>query len=107
MELLTDELRAEIPPLYATENITAQDKEVVAKFFFPAGEWTWFVIEGNEEEDDFIFFGYVVGFYPEWGYFTLNELESIEVEGLSVERDLHFQSGSFRDVIDRFWKERS
>ncbi len=106
MQLLPDELRAAIPALYSQENIKTQEKTVHAKFFFPADRWTWFVIEGKQETDDFVFFGFVVGFVEEWGYFTLNELENINVEHLTVERDLHFQPGKFCDVITQFRKER-
>ncbi len=55
MLLLTAELRAQIPPLYSQENVKLEEKIVHAKFFFPAGNWTWFVTEGEAEEDDFIF----------------------------------------------------
>lgn len=73
MELLPPELRAELPPLYAQEG--NEDPKVYAKFFFPAGRWTWFVTEGEQKGDDFIFFGYTIGDFEEWGYFSLNELQ--------------------------------
>lgn len=105
MRLLPDELRAEIPALYSQENIKTQEKTVYARFFFPAVDWTWFVLEGKQEPDDFVFFGFVIGYVEEWGYFTLNELEHINIEGLTVERDLHFEPGKFCDVIAHFRKE--
>lgn len=105
MQLLSDELRAKIPALYSQENIKTQEKIVCAKFFFSVVDWTWFVLEGKQEEDDFVFFGFVIGFVEEWGYFTLNELEHINIEGLIVERDLHFEPDKFCDVIARFRKE--
>ena len=101
MKLLTAELRAQIPPLYSQEDVKLDEKIVHAKFFFPAGGWTWFVTEGEDDEGDFRMFGYVIGFEKEWGYFSLNELEAIEVRGLTVERDLHFKSGSFKEVLAR------
>lgn len=105
MQPLPDELRVAIPALYSQEAITAQEKIVYAKFFFPAsGGWTWFVMEGKQEADDFVFFGFVIGFVEEWGYFTLNELEHIYVEGLTVERDLSFQPSKFGSVIAQFRK---
>lgn len=104
MELLTSELQAELPKLYAQED--NKDPTVYAKFFFPARRWTWFVTEGESEGDDFRFFGYVVGNFDEWGYFSLNELQSINIRGLTVERDLYFEQGKFSEVIDKFRKER-
>jgi len=89
MELLTEELKKLLPPLYAQEGNS--EPMVHAKFFTPWTSWTWFVTEGSQQEDDFIFFGYVIGYEPEWGYFSLNELESIRgPAGLTIERDLHF-----------------
>jgi hypothetical protein len=97
MKLLTAELRAELPKLYAQEGV--ENPTVYAKFFFPAGNWTWFVTEGEQDEEDFRFFGYVIGQDEEWGYFSLNELESVNVQGLTVERDLYFTKGLFNDVL--------
>jgi Protein of unknown function (DUF2958) len=67
MKLLTDELRAQLPALYAQEQ--ENDKMVYIKFFSPFSNWTWYVTEGSQEDDDFIFFGYVIGFEKEWGTF--------------------------------------
>ena len=94
-------IRDRIPPLYSQEDVKLEEKTIYTKFFFPAGNWTWFVTEGEEDEGDFRMFGYVIGFDKEWGYFSLNELESIEIKGLTVERDLYFQPGSFKEVMDR------
>ena len=89
MILLTDELRAQLPTLYAQEN--EKDPIIHVKFFTPWTGWTWFVTEGSQEEDDFIFFGYVIGLEAEWGYFSLCELESVRgPAGLTIERDLYF-----------------
>ena len=92
MQLLTDKIKATLPKLYATDGIT--DKTVVCKFFDPCGSWTWYVVEGEEQEDgDWTFFGLVEGSETEWGYFTLNELQSvIGPLGLGIERDIYFQS---------------
>lgn len=89
MELLTAELRAQLPALYAQEKET--DPMVYAKFFTPWSDWTWFVMEGQQDDGDFIFFGLVCGFERELGYFSLNELQELGGPfGLTVERDLHF-----------------
>jgi hypothetical protein len=91
MQLLTDELREQLPPLYAQEK--EKDPMVYAKFFTPWTGWTWYVTEGSQEESDFIFFGYVIGLAKEWGYFSLNELQSVRGPGgLTIERDLYFSS---------------
>ena len=97
MKLLTDELRAVLPPLYAQEN--TKDPMVYAKFFTPDSSWTWYVTEGSAEEHDFIFFGYVIGLEREWGYFSLIELESVRGPlGLPIERDLYFEPKRFGEL---------
>src|SRR5689334_9673325 len=98
MELLPEELRAQLPPLYAQEN--EKDKMVYIKFFSLYMNWTWYVIEGEQEEEDFIFFGYVIGFEREWGYFALNELQSTKVLGSvpAVERDLYFKPKRISEI---------
>lgn len=106
MQLLPDELRRQIPPLYSQERVKNDEKMVYAKFFFPAGNWTWFVLEGEAEDDDYICFGYTIGQEEEFGYFSLNELQSIKIHGLTVERDLYFQPGKFSDMLKQFHRER-
>ena len=98
MELLTDELRASMPPLYSQE--AEADPIVYAKFFLPGTGWTWYITEGEGQDGDFLFFGFVVGLESEFGYFLLSELEEARSPlGLSVERDLYFRQGRFTDVV--------
>lgn len=91
--LLDDSLRSALPKL--TEQGDSIDPIVFAKFFFPASGWTWFVTEGEPKGDDFLFFGHVIGFESEWGYFSLSELESVEIGGVKVERDVYFEQMPF------------
>lgn len=95
--LLDDALRSALPQLGEQES--SSDPTVYAKFFFPASGWTWFVTKGEAQADEFLFFGHVIGFESEWGYFTLRELEEVEISGLKVERDLYFESMSFSTCI--------
>jgi hypothetical protein len=105
MELVPAELRAKLPRLYSQEH--NRDPTVHLKFFSPYSNWTWFATEGEQQEDDFIFFGYVIGFEEEWGYFSLSELESARRGDLPlVERDLYFTPGPFSEVIARYRRER-
>jgi hypothetical protein len=98
MKLLTDELRARLPPLYAQE--AESEPTVYAKFFMPGTGWTWYVTEGSEQEGDFLFFGFVIGLESEFGYFLLSELETVTSPlGLHVERDLAFREGKLTDVV--------
>ena len=75
MKLLTKEILAALPPLGGQEE--RPDPIVHVKFFTPDGSWTWYATEGSPEGEDFMLFGYVIGFEAEWGYFRLSELQSI------------------------------
>ena len=88
-EFFPDDLKAQIPKLYAQEN--DKDATVYMKLFTPWTSWTWFITEGEDQNGDYLMFGYVIGQEREWGYFSLNELSSVTGPfGLKIERDIHF-----------------
>jgi hypothetical protein len=87
VKLLTKELRKKLPPLGATGK--EKDPMVICKFFFPDFHWTWYAIEFDGEDT---FFGYVVGDFPDLGYFSLSKLTSTRGKlGLPIERDRYFK----------------
>jgi len=99
MKLLTEEIKRRLPPLGATEG--EEDPMVVCKFFDPASSWTWYVIEGSPEGNDWVFFGLVHGLEDELGYFSLNELVSITWNGTDVpriERDMYWDEMPLSEV---------
>jgi len=101
MELLTQELRQQLPPLYSQEAVA--DPLVICKFFTPDAQWTWYALEFDGED---VFFGWVVGFEQELGYFWLSELESVRGPlGLQIERDVHFPPTRLSEV-KRLHEER-
>ena len=94
MKLLTQTLRNRF------EQIGRQDESpdpiVVCKFFDPTGSWTWYA---TEFDGDDTFFGYVVGFAKELGYFSLRELSEVKGRfGLGIERDLHFDECKLSEI---------
>lgn len=94
MKLLTKELREQLPPLYASEQV--EDPVVVCKFFYPDFHWTWYAIEFDGKDT---FFGYVAGDFPELGYFTLSELEATRgALGCPIERDMFFAPQPLSEV---------
>jgi hypothetical protein len=61
----------------------------------------------SEFDQDDIFFGLVSGFELEFGYFSLSELQSVKGPlGLPIERDLHFEPKSLRELRDQHKQER-
>ncbi|MGH9946434.1 MAG: DUF2958 domain-containing protein [Pyrinomonadaceae bacterium] len=95
--LLNDVLSSRLPKLRSQED--SADPIVYARFFFPASGWAWFVTEGEAQVNELLFFGYVIGFEREWGYFTLRELEEVEVCGMKIERDLDFEPAPFSKSV--------
>ena len=75
MKLLPKHVLRQLPKLYTQEEVA--DPIAVVKFFTPDAQWSWYATEGGPEAADFIFFGFVVGEFPEWGYFALSELVSV------------------------------
>jgi len=101
MKLLTKELRDKFPKLGETDSKKLEEIPIIAKFFDPTGSWTWYATEGQQEGDDFIFFGYVRGDFPELGEFSLKELESVKGHfGLGIERDLYFGKHTLAEVME-------
>jgi len=104
MKLLPAEVRARLPKLYAQEK--TPDPIVHVKYFTPDSNWTWYATEGEEDEGDFRFFGLVLGFEREWGYFVLSELASARGPlGLPIERDLYFEPAPISEVLKREGRE--
>ena len=92
MRLLTDEIkqRFERYPLYSQESKDI-NSTVIVKYFNPVGSGTWLITEAEEQEDgDWLLFGYCHIPCWEWGYVSLNELQALRLPfGLTVERDLY------------------
>jgi len=97
MELLPDDLKTRLPPLLSQE--AADELTVYARYFLPGTRWNWFVVEGESEDGDFLFFGFVT-IADEFDRFLLSELQSIRgPHGETVERDLSFTEGKLTDVV--------
>jgi hypothetical protein len=87
MKLMTKELEKKFPKLGETD--TKWPKKVIAKFFCPWSFWTWYAVE--YDPDISVCFGFVYGEFPEWGDFSIAELEELQGPlGLGIERDLYF-----------------
>ena len=102
MKLLTNEIKNRLPKFYQTEGTPLMEKEIVCKFFNPCGRGTWYVIEGEEEDGDYRFFGLVDLFEMEFGYFSLKELESVELPfNMRIERDIHQTEKKISEVYKK------
>jgi hypothetical protein len=96
MKLLTKALTDKLPKLYETESVPLPEKVAHAKLFDPGSTWTWYVMEYDGKD---ICFGLVVGHEIEFGYFSLQELSSLQFHGVPViERDRYFQPTQVQDL---------
>lgn len=101
--LLDQETRQRLPPLYSGEE-KGLESLVQAKFFTPDANWTWYASEFDGEDT---FFGLVIGLEIELGYFSLSELQEVRGPfGLPIERDLHFEPKSLRELQAIHRRER-
>ena len=106
MLLITKEIEKKLNkfPLYSQEG-KGEDAEVICKFFTPDSSFTWLVLEGSKDGDDWDFFGLVDGLSGwEYGYFTLNQLKGIRGPyGLPIERDMYLDKHStVADIVGSF-----
>ena len=75
------------------------DQEVVCKFFTPWSNWTWYVMNQDPDDPDYLW-GIVDGNDVEIGSFSLFELESVRGPfGLKVERDILFHPTPARTIF--------
>ena len=100
--LLPDDVRAQLPELYANEALGMAAPAMV-KFFTPDASWTWYASEFDGED---LFFGLVIGHVAEFGYFSLSELEGVRgPSGLPVERATNFTPTPLGELRDHFERE--
>lgn len=85
------------PKLYSTDGKPKDKVEVVAKFFTPDSQCTWYAVEFDGDDT---FYGWCdIGMGGELGYFSKSELESLRGNlGLPVERDRYFK-GTLAQVM--------
>jgi hypothetical protein len=96
MKLLTKAIEKLLPDLYATDGTPAKEKKVIAKFFDSRGRATWLAVEYSPEERRFFGYADVQAGCAEWGYFSLDEFESLP----RIERDAWFKPCKFADCVD-------
>ena len=115
VNLLTKELKKRFAKV-GSQDGKGDGAIVVVKFFDPCGSWTWLATEAYAALDDgteipldqmegmtvedVIFFGFVVGQFPEWGSFSKRELEKYKGPlGLGIERDLYWTEKTVKEAL--------
>lgn len=80
-ELITSDMLEHTPKLYAQDHVPFADKMVYGAFIIPfKSDWTWYMTEYDSEQK--LAFGLVLGHEAEWGYFSIEELQSLGAQRL-------------------------
>ena len=86
----TDKELSSMPDFYTTESVPLKEKMIHMHFFI--GGCDWYATEYSPEEKCFFGFAILNGDLEmaEWGYFSLEELSSLKVSFLEVDKDCHW-----------------
>ena len=96
MKLMTKTIENKIPALYSGEKTPLDEKICHVRFFHPFSSWTWFATEFDPKTG--IFFGWGDGSFPEWGNFSFKEMKDLKINGLGIERDMHFTPKPMKEI---------
>ena len=96
MKLLTKELLTKFEK--QPQEDVSDNTKVIAHYFNPTGSGDWYAITYDTENKTF--WGLADLGFAEFGTFSLTELEQIKCPpfGLGIERDLHFQTTTLKDL---------
>ena len=96
-KLMPKSIEKTLPRLYSTENELLGDRTAYARYFFPAGAYTAYLLEYDPKER--IGFGAVtMGYGWELGNISLDEMEEVRIKGLRIERDLYFSPTKLHQI---------
>lgn len=101
MELMPEEIRRLLPPLYANEDKKPSEIKVPLKLFDPSGRGTWYITEFDGKD---IMFGFCVSPLgpdcDELGYMSLQEMSEVVTRfNLGIERDIFWDSETTLDKV--------
>ena len=103
MKLLTKEIKTQAEKQYALGS-DMENQKVVAKFFDPAGSWTWYLMNIDPEDSSYAW-GIVRGAEVEVGSFSLTELQEYKGRfGLGLERDIYFTPRNAQELWQKLIK---
>ena len=95
--LMPKAIEKSLPRLYTTEKELLGDRTAYARYFFPAGAYTAYLLEYDPKER--IGFGAVtMGYGWELGNISLDEMEEVQIKGLRIERDLYFSPTKLHQI---------
>jgi hypothetical protein len=95
MTLLNSDIKEKLGALYSQEH--NPDPAAVVRFFDSLGDWSWYATEFDGEDT---FFGVVLGFERELGYFSLSEFEQVNRDAgfERIKRDPDFKPMKLSEI---------
>ena len=104
MKLFTKAIEAKAQAQFHLGN-DLKKQVVVAKFFNPTGSSTWYLINQDPQDNDYLW-GVVQLFETEVGSFSKSELENYRGRfGLGIERDLHFEEVNAKELYNKLFNK--
>ena len=98
-DLIPEQLIGELPKPYDTDDgKPIGDKTAHLRFFFPMGAYTAYVLEHESKTGELFTLTTMDGRDWELGYASLDEIRSINIGGLKVERDLYFEPTQLKNI---------
>lgn len=98
-DLMPDNIIKQLPGLYSTEKQLIGDRMAYARYFFPMGAYTAYLLEYDPKEK--LGFGAVtMGYGWELGYMSLDEMKEVKIHGLGIERDLYFTPRKLHEISE-------
>ena len=95
--LMPKAIQKQLPKLYSTQKELVGDKRAYARYFFPMGAYTAYLLEYDPKTR--IGFGAVtMGYGWELGNMSLDEMQEVKVHGLGIERDLYFTPCKLHEI---------
>jgi hypothetical protein len=99
MKLMTQEITTLAQQQYCLGS--DMDQLIVAKFFDHQGSWSWYLMNQDPEDPDYLW-GIVRGFEIEMGSFSLSELSEYRGKlGLGIERDIGFRPMAAKELWEK------
>lgn len=96
-DLVPKSIQKQLPGLYATDNELIGDRIAFARYFHPMSSYTAYLLEYDPKEK--LGFGLTtMGYEWELGYMSIEEMQSVKVMGLGIERDIHFQPKALSQI---------
>ena len=97
--LMPKTIQKQLPKLYSTQKELIGDQTAYARYFFPMGAYTAYLLEYDPKTR--IGFGAVtMGYGWELGNMSLDEMKEVQVHGLGIERDLYFTPRKLHEIAE-------